>query len=78
MHFAAVVIPLTWYSQIFEAAEIKTEVGAAVGVQANSLRVLDHLGVSRDNLKGVPWQKVGVHIFLEAVFKVIAEHDLQL
>ncbi|KAF7348374.1 FAD/NAD(P)-binding domain-containing protein [Mycena sanguinolenta] len=43
--------------QIFEAAEIKTEVGAAVGVQTNSLRVLDHLGVSRDNLKGVPWQK---------------------
>ncbi|KAF7348375.1 FAD/NAD(P)-binding domain-containing protein [Mycena sanguinolenta] len=43
--------------QIFEAAEIKTEVGAAVGVQTNSLRVLDHLGVSRENLKGVPWQK---------------------
>ncbi|KAJ7244969.1 hypothetical protein B0H12DRAFT_1073559 [Mycena haematopus] len=43
--------------QIFEAAEIKTEVGAALGVQTNSLRVLDHLGVSRDNLKGVPWQE---------------------
>ncbi|KAF8130432.1 hypothetical protein K438DRAFT_1886627 [Mycena galopus ATCC 62051] len=42
--------------QIFEASEIKTEIGAALGVQANSLRVLDHLGVSRENLKGVPWQ----------------------
>ncbi|KAF8130426.1 hypothetical protein K438DRAFT_1788711 [Mycena galopus ATCC 62051] len=42
--------------QIFEASEIKTEIGAALGVQANSLRVLDHLGVLRENLKGVPWQ----------------------
>ncbi|KAJ7140845.1 FAD/NAD(P)-binding domain-containing protein [Mycena epipterygia] len=41
--------------QVFEAHEIKTEFGAAVGVQVNSLRVLDHLGVSRDNLKGVPF-----------------------
>ncbi|KAJ7808796.1 FAD/NAD(P)-binding domain-containing protein [Mycena olivaceomarginata] len=40
--------------QIFETAEIKTEIGAAVAVQANSLRVLDHLGVSKENLKGVP------------------------
>ncbi|KAF8171931.1 hypothetical protein K438DRAFT_1851914 [Mycena galopus ATCC 62051] len=44
--------------QIFEASEIKTEIGAALGVQANSLRVLDHLGVSRENLKGVPWKGV--------------------
>ncbi|KAJ7471434.1 FAD/NAD(P)-binding domain-containing protein [Mycena galericulata] len=43
--------------QIFEAAEIKSEIGAAVGVQTNSLRVLDHLGVSRNNLKGVPWRE---------------------
>ncbi|KAJ7834357.1 FAD/NAD(P)-binding domain-containing protein [Mycena olivaceomarginata] len=42
--------------QIFETAEIKTETGAAVAVQANSLRVLDHLGVSKENLKGVPWK----------------------
>ncbi|KAJ7735676.1 FAD/NAD(P)-binding domain-containing protein [Mycena olivaceomarginata] len=42
--------------QIFETAEIKTENGAAVAVQANSLRVLDHLGVSKENLKGVPWK----------------------
>ncbi|KAF8171932.1 hypothetical protein K438DRAFT_1729026 [Mycena galopus ATCC 62051] len=42
--------------QIFEASEIKTEIGAALGVQTNLLRVLDHLGVSRENLKGVPWK----------------------
>ncbi|KAJ7330981.1 hypothetical protein DFH08DRAFT_815065 [Mycena albidolilacea] len=42
--------------QIFETAEIKTEIGAAVAVQANSLRVLDHLGLSKENLKGVPWK----------------------
>ncbi|KAJ7827687.1 FAD/NAD(P)-binding domain-containing protein [Mycena olivaceomarginata] len=42
--------------QIFEAAEIKTEIGAAVAAQTNSLKVLDRLGVSRENLKGVPWQ----------------------
>ncbi|KAJ7808790.1 FAD/NAD(P)-binding domain-containing protein [Mycena olivaceomarginata] len=45
--------------QIFETAEIKTEIGAAVAVQANSLRVLDHLGVSKENLKGVPWKGDG-------------------
>ncbi|KAJ7145093.1 FAD/NAD(P)-binding domain-containing protein [Mycena crocata] len=39
--------------QVFEASEIKTEIGAALGVQTNALRVLDHLGVSRPNLKGV-------------------------
>ncbi|KAJ7821179.1 hypothetical protein B0H14DRAFT_3734148 [Mycena olivaceomarginata] len=42
--------------QIFEAAEIKTEIGAAVAAQTNSLKILDRLGVSRENLKGVPWQ----------------------
>ncbi|KAJ7757740.1 FAD/NAD(P)-binding domain-containing protein [Mycena maculata] len=41
--------------QIFEAVEIKTEIGAALGVNINALKVLDHIGVSRDNLKGVPW-----------------------
>ncbi|KAJ7757712.1 FAD/NAD(P)-binding domain-containing protein [Mycena maculata] len=41
--------------QIFEAVEIKTEIGAALGVNVNAMKVLDHIGVSRDNLKGVPW-----------------------
>ncbi|KAJ7467019.1 FAD/NAD(P)-binding domain-containing protein [Mycena latifolia] len=40
--------------QVFETSEIKTEIGAALGVQPNALLVLDHLGVSRDNLKGIP------------------------
>ncbi|KAF8176578.1 FAD/NAD(P)-binding domain-containing protein [Mycena galopus ATCC 62051] len=44
--------------QIFEAYEVKTEIGAALGVPLNALRVLDHLGISRDNLKGVPFSGV--------------------
>ncbi|KAF7342970.1 FAD/NAD(P)-binding domain-containing protein [Mycena venus] len=42
-------------SQIFEKSESKTEIGAALGVPLNALRVLDQLGISRENLKGVPW-----------------------
>ncbi|KAJ7480607.1 FAD/NAD(P)-binding domain-containing protein [Mycena latifolia] len=38
---------------VFETSQMKTEIGAALGVQRNALRVLDHLGVSRDNLKGI-------------------------
>ncbi|KAF7374527.1 FAD/NAD(P)-binding domain-containing protein [Mycena sanguinolenta] len=41
--------------QVFEASETKTEVGAALVVPQNALRVLDHLGISRENLKGVPF-----------------------
>ncbi|KAJ7912724.1 hypothetical protein B0H13DRAFT_1613211 [Mycena leptocephala] len=41
--------------QIFEKTESKREVGAALGVPLNALRVLDHLGILRENLKGVPW-----------------------
>ncbi|KAJ7158417.1 FAD/NAD(P)-binding domain-containing protein [Mycena filopes] len=47
--------------QIFETSEIKTEIGAALGVQTNTLRVFNHLGVSRANLRGVPF--VGTVIF---------------
>ncbi|KAF7374522.1 FAD/NAD(P)-binding domain-containing protein [Mycena sanguinolenta] len=41
--------------QIFEASEVKTEIGAALGVSPNALLVLDHLGISKDTLKGVPF-----------------------
>ncbi|KAJ6471614.1 FAD/NAD(P)-binding domain-containing protein [Mycena vitilis] len=37
--------------QIFESSEIKTEIGAGVGVPPNASRVLDHLGISRENLR---------------------------
>ncbi|KAF7374539.1 FAD/NAD(P)-binding domain-containing protein [Mycena sanguinolenta] len=43
------------YVQIFEASEAKTEIGAALGVSPNALLVLDHLGISKENLKGVPF-----------------------
>ncbi|KAF7374584.1 FAD/NAD(P)-binding domain-containing protein [Mycena sanguinolenta] len=41
--------------QVFEASEAKTEVGAALVVPQNALLVLDHLRISRENLKGVPF-----------------------
>ncbi|KAJ6512856.1 FAD/NAD(P)-binding domain-containing protein [Mycena sanguinolenta] len=40
--------------QIFEASEVKTEIGAALGVSPNALLVLDHLRICKENLKGVP------------------------
>ncbi|KAJ6479565.1 hypothetical protein C8R45DRAFT_1005474, partial [Mycena sanguinolenta] len=39
--------------QIFESAEKKTEVGAALGVPLNAQLVLEYLGYSKDNLKSV-------------------------
>ncbi|KAJ7624662.1 FAD/NAD(P)-binding domain-containing protein [Roridomyces roridus] len=42
--------------QIFEAADLKTEIGAGLGVQANALKVYDHIGLCRENLHGIPWQ----------------------
>ncbi|KAJ7888820.1 FAD/NAD(P)-binding domain-containing protein [Mycena leptocephala] len=39
--------------EVFEASEIKTEIGAGIGVQVNALRVLEHWGLPRENLKGV-------------------------
>ncbi|KAJ7238577.1 hypothetical protein B0H12DRAFT_1137255 [Mycena haematopus] len=41
--------------QILEASEIKTEIGAALAIPRNALQVLGHLGISRENLKGVPF-----------------------
>ncbi|KAJ6625733.1 hypothetical protein B0H10DRAFT_2000371 [Mycena sp. CBHHK59/15] len=41
--------------EIFETSEIKTEVGAALGVQSNALHVLEYLGVKKENLKGVSY-----------------------
>ncbi|KAJ7081830.1 hypothetical protein B0H15DRAFT_447321 [Mycena belliarum] len=41
--------------QVFELSENKTEIGAALSVQTNARRVLDHLGVSPTNLKSVPF-----------------------
>jgi salicylate hydroxylase len=46
------------FPQIFEKTESKREIGAALGVPLNALRILDHLGILRENLKGVPWSGV--------------------
>jgi hypothetical protein len=45
-------------TQVFEASEIKTEIGAGIGVQVNALRVLEHWGLPRENLKGVNYDGV--------------------
>ncbi|KAJ7679210.1 FAD/NAD(P)-binding domain-containing protein [Mycena polygramma] len=37
--------------RIFEASQIKTEIGAGVGLQRNALRILHRFGYSSDNLK---------------------------
>ncbi|KAJ7785086.1 FAD/NAD(P)-binding domain-containing protein [Mycena maculata] len=39
--------------QIYESAEFKTEIGAALGVPVNAQRVLEELGYSKENLKSV-------------------------
>ncbi|KAJ6620084.1 hypothetical protein B0H10DRAFT_2216364 [Mycena sp. CBHHK59/15] len=39
--------------KIFETSENKTEIGAGISVQINSLRVLEHLGVDTENLHAV-------------------------
>ena len=44
--------------QIFESAEKKTEVGAALGVPLNAQLVLEYLGYSKDNLKSVNFDGV--------------------
>ncbi|KAJ7222961.1 FAD/NAD(P)-binding domain-containing protein [Mycena rebaudengoi] len=44
--------------EIFESSEIKKEVGAGIGVQINALNILEQLGLSRANLKGVDFDGV--------------------
>ncbi|KAJ7081834.1 FAD/NAD(P)-binding domain-containing protein [Mycena belliarum] len=44
--------------EVFEAAEIATEVGAGIGMQVNALRVLEHWGMRRGNLKGVQYDGI--------------------
>ncbi|KAJ7830880.1 FAD/NAD(P)-binding domain-containing protein [Mycena olivaceomarginata] len=44
--------------QVFETSENKTEIGAGIGMQVNALRVLEHLGLARENVKGVSYDGV--------------------
>jgi hypothetical protein len=45
-------------TQIFEASQIKTEIGAGVGIPRNALHILKLFGYSRDNLKAVDFDGV--------------------
>ncbi|KAJ7306968.1 FAD/NAD(P)-binding domain-containing protein [Mycena albidolilacea] len=47
--------------QIFESAEVKIEIGAAIVVAVNAERVLDHFGYDKENLRSVDF--VGVENF---------------
>ncbi|KAF7312714.1 FAD/NAD(P)-binding domain-containing protein [Mycena indigotica] len=38
--------------KVYESSKIKTEIGAGLGMQPNAVRVLNSLGVKRENLKG--------------------------
>ncbi|KAF7289608.1 FAD/NAD(P)-binding domain-containing protein [Mycena chlorophos] len=44
--------------ELFESSTEKKEVGAGIGVQVNALRVLEHLGVDRANLRGVSYDGI--------------------
>ncbi|KAJ6464839.1 FAD/NAD(P)-binding domain-containing protein [Mycena sanguinolenta] len=67
---AAVALRRNGHSvQVFEASAIKTEIGAGIGVQVNALRVLEHLGASRENLKGVSYD--GVCLFHTTSFFLV-------
>ncbi|KAJ6507712.1 FAD/NAD(P)-binding domain-containing protein, partial [Mycena vitilis] len=52
--------------RIFEASQIKTEIGAGVGLQRNALGILQRFGYSRDNLRGVDFD--GVHCGEDVLF----------
>ncbi|KAJ7485861.1 FAD/NAD(P)-binding domain-containing protein [Mycena latifolia] len=46
--------------RIFESSRLNREIGAAVGIQANAIRVLEHLGYRKENFKGVEQQGGGL------------------
>ncbi|KAJ7212862.1 FAD/NAD(P)-binding domain-containing protein [Mycena haematopus] len=46
--------------RIFESSQIKTEVGAGIGLQRNAVRILERFGCSRENLKPVAFDGIVV------------------
>lgn len=51
-------------NQIFESSLMNREIGAAITVQANAMRVLEYLGYDERNLKGVDFFGVCVSPFV--------------
>ncbi|KAJ7068707.1 FAD/NAD(P)-binding domain-containing protein [Mycena amicta] len=47
--------------KVYELSEIKTEMGAGIGLPVNSIRVLKSLGYKRENMKGAVFK--GIRIF---------------
>ncbi|KAJ7136731.1 FAD/NAD(P)-binding domain-containing protein [Mycena epipterygia] len=50
---AAALRPHGHRIKIFETSTMNKEIGAAIGVQANAVRVLEYLGYRKENFKGV-------------------------
>ncbi|KAJ7067388.1 FAD/NAD(P)-binding domain-containing protein [Mycena amicta] len=60
-HTALLVRETECCMQVFESSEIKTEMGAGIGFQANSIRVLKSLGYKRENMRGGAFE--GLRVF---------------
>ncbi|KAF7312695.1 FAD-binding-3 domain-containing protein [Mycena indigotica] len=54
---------------VYESFEVKTEIGAGVGMQSNAVRVLKSLGYKRENLKGGIFDGMTIHNAETAKFK---------
>ncbi|KAF7312713.1 FAD/NAD(P)-binding domain-containing protein [Mycena indigotica] len=46
---------------VYESSEIKTEIGAGLGMQTNAVRVLKSLGCKRENLRGGLFDGITIH-----------------
>lgn len=52
--------PINAEAQVFECSLMKREIGAAISVQTNAIRVLEYFGYDPDSLKGVDFYGVRV------------------
>ncbi|KAJ7731965.1 hypothetical protein B0H14DRAFT_3899158 [Mycena olivaceomarginata] len=52
-----------WVAGIFESAQIKAEIGAAIVVPVSAQRVLEHLGYEKENLLSVDFDFVAIETF---------------
>ncbi|KAF7313999.1 FAD/NAD(P)-binding domain-containing protein [Mycena chlorophos] len=47
--------------QVFESVEAKAEIGAGIGLQINALRVLHHLGIDKQRLRGSSYDGMTIY-----------------
>ena len=58
--------------QVLESSLMNKEIGAAITVQANAMRVLEHWGYEKDNLQGVDF--FGVSAYLGFVSSIVLKN----